>query len=374
MKQWAIGLMSNDEKRNILDQHKSLYNGYRTMQPEVSNTQPLYVQDFANDKGGITVNNKFEVKPYMNVGINEQVEKKSSCSECGGVMMEGECSECGWKGGEMEEETQQVKNLKNVEDLNLSDKFDYVEQELDELGTDELIKGKKYKFKHPEFPDEIEYDDEYQSKDDDEKFYKFKGKDFHVMPKKGVEFFIDNLDEDDAVDADALQSVTGQEAPHMYDDMAPDGMDDDSDDDRKMMADGEMDETNQGNPYDNKQRAYTFKSKGPKDSGDAFSIKAHDMDLDDEEVQKPFDFGSNGPMREFESMESAWSDDEDDDLAILDYNQDDDLEDDSWEEITAHDSDDEDEMVLDLDEDIRESVISQKNRIVEMMNRMKGFN
>ena len=311
MKQWAIGLMSNDEKRNILDQHKSLYNGYRTMQPEVSNTQPLYVQDFANDKGGITVNNKFEVKPYMNVGINEQVEKKSSCSECGGVMMEGECSECGWKGGEMEEETQQVKNLKNVEDLNLSDEFDYVEQE---------------------------------------------------------------MGEDDAVDVDALQSVTGQEAPHMYDDMAPDGMDDDSDDDRKMMADGEMDETNQGNPYDNKQRAYTFKSKGPKDSGDAFSIKAHDMDLDDEEVQKPFDFGSNGPMREFESMESAWSDNEDDDLAILDYNQDDDLEDDSWEEITAHDSDDEDEMVLDLDEDIRESVISQKNRIVEMMNRMKGFN
>jgi hypothetical protein len=124
MKTWGIGLMSNEEKRSILDQHKSLYDGYRTMLPQVSNTQPLYVQDFANDKGGITVNNKFIVKPYTNMGINESLEKESMCSECGGMVYEGECSECGWK-GDMGEETQQVKNLRKVEDLNLSDKFDY---------------------------------------------------------------------------------------------------------------------------------------------------------------------------------------------------------------------------------------------------------
>jgi hypothetical protein len=135
-----------------------------------------------------------------------------------------------------------------------------------------------------------------------------------------------------------------------------------------MMADGEMYETNQGNPYDNKERAYTFTSKGPKDSGDAYSIKADDMDLDDEEVQKPFDFASNGAMREFDQMESAW-DDDDDDLAILDYNQDDDYDDnDSWEEITS------DEDSLDIDDDIRESFLKQKDRIVEMLNRMKSFN
>jgi len=116
--------MANDEKRNILDQNKSVYNGYKTMQPQVSNTQPLYVQDFATDKEGITVNNKFNVKKYMNVGINEQVEKEESmCSECGGVMMEGECSEGGWK-GDRGEETKQVKDLKNVDDLNLYNKFD----------------------------------------------------------------------------------------------------------------------------------------------------------------------------------------------------------------------------------------------------------
>jgi hypothetical protein len=202
--------------------------------------------------------------------------------------------------------------------------------------------------------------------------YKFKSKDntTHMMPNKSIEYFMDNLDEDDAFDADALQNLTGQKAPHMSDDMAPDGMDDDSDYDRKMMADGEMDETNQGSPYDNRERAYTFKSRGPKDSGDAYSIKADDMDLDDEEVKKPFNFASNGAVREFDQMESAFDDDEDDDLAILNYNQDEDDYDDndSWEEITS------DKDSLDIDDDIRESVNKQKGLILEMMNRMKGRN
>jgi hypothetical protein len=279
MKQWALGLMSNDEKRNILDQHKTLYNGYKTMQPQVSNTQPLYTQDFANDKGGVTVNNKGEVKRYMNVGINEQVEKESMCSECGGMMYEGECSECGYNGGEMGEEMQQVKDLENVEDLNLSDKFDYTEEE---------------------------------------------------------------MYEDDAIDADALQNLTGQEAPHMSDDMAPDGMDDDSDNDRGMMADSEVEEQVGGGsaPYTNYssiKEPYTFISGGPiKEVGD------DDMD-DGEELYPVF---SND---EFKGMSKKSKD----------------MEDDEWEEI---------DIFNEVDEDLKESVVKQKNRIMEMMNRMKGYN
>jgi hypothetical protein len=72
------------------------------MQPQVSNTQPLTVYDFACDKEVMVVNNKGEVKRYTNMGINEQVEKKSMC-ECGGEMYEGECMECGYSEGEMEE-------------------------------------------------------------------------------------------------------------------------------------------------------------------------------------------------------------------------------------------------------------------------------
>jgi hypothetical protein len=66
--------MTNDERTNILDQHKTIYDGYVTEYAQGENKQPLYVQDFANDKGGITVNNKGEVKPYTNMGINESID------------------------------------------------------------------------------------------------------------------------------------------------------------------------------------------------------------------------------------------------------------------------------------------------------------
>jgi len=63
--------MTNEEKSNILDQHKEVYDGYVTNYSQ-TNTQPLYVQDLANDKQGLTVNNKGVVSTYKNVGINEQ--------------------------------------------------------------------------------------------------------------------------------------------------------------------------------------------------------------------------------------------------------------------------------------------------------------
>lgn len=46
----------------------------------------------------------------------------------------------------------------------------------------------------------------------------------------------DDVTDKDALGADSLQNLTGQDAPHMANDMAPDGMDDDSDDDRNMMG------------------------------------------------------------------------------------------------------------------------------------------
>jgi len=51
----------------------------------------------------------------------------------------------------------------------------------------------------------------------------------------------DDVDDKDALGADALQNLTGQDAPHMANDMAPDGMDDDSDNNRKMMGMSEAD-------------------------------------------------------------------------------------------------------------------------------------
>ena len=62
--------VTKEEKENILDKHKEIYDGYVTQyaKPE---EQPLYVQDFANDKKGITVNANGDVTEYKNVGINE---------------------------------------------------------------------------------------------------------------------------------------------------------------------------------------------------------------------------------------------------------------------------------------------------------------
>lgn len=67
--------MSQAEKNDILDKHKTIYDGYVTQYGQQPNTQPLYVQDFANDKGGITVNNKGEVMSYTNMNINEDIDR-----------------------------------------------------------------------------------------------------------------------------------------------------------------------------------------------------------------------------------------------------------------------------------------------------------
>lgn len=70
MAQYFFG-MTQAEKNDILEQHKTIYDGYVTEYGQGSNETPLYVQDFANDKQGITVSNKGVVKPYTNMGINE---------------------------------------------------------------------------------------------------------------------------------------------------------------------------------------------------------------------------------------------------------------------------------------------------------------
>lgn len=352
MKIWGIGQISDDERKDILDKHKSLYDGYRTLQPQYSNEQPLTVWNAAGDSKGLTVNNKGEVKHYTNMNINESVEMEldeDNMCECGGMMYEGECSECGWKMEDVGEQTQQVKDLDHVEDLNMDDSFDYVQGSTNKTDS------------------------------------------FKV-----------STHEDSSVDALAMQDVTGQEAPHMATDMAPDGMDDDSDNDRKMMADGEMEEQG-GNAddmdVDDVASAYNFVSGGPMagmdfpnyaddEAGDEdFSDSTDEIDEDsfmdlidaDSDLEMQRDELEEEP--EFESMESAWNEEEVEEqmglysekepahhfksggpqqhmgpLARINDGEIEEDEDSSWEEI---------------DEDLQESFIKQKDRIMEMMNRMK---
>lgn len=390
---FSANRMSDSEKEDILKQHRTLYDGYRTMQPHVNNEQPLYVQDFAKDKVGVTLNNKGVAKPYTNVGINEQVESKEVCDECGSLMMEGECMECGWKGevGAMEEETGHLDDIYNVEDLG-DNEFDYVEGGGNDYGTFEKMHHMK-KIKNEQTEDDYEDPD---NEDDG----------FEDLQAQGGEMY--------------EQGYTGGgNAPDM--------------------------------DISNIDPAYDFESDGPEMGDEPYDVKADDMDLDSEEVGKAYDFQSNGPDSvyptegmldeddDFEFMESAFNDDEleeandisgvqgiygdmepafdfdskgpgsagpyqtsswseeetkeqylpkhvwnklhrkndaekkgedydENELVMSDYEDYGDMKDKSWEEITAITGDDE---FSNVDEDIKESFIKQKNRITEMFVRMK---
>jgi hypothetical protein len=202
---------TNEERSNILDQHKKIYDGLQTMQSQMKNPMDLYVQDFANDKEGITVNSKGEVKKYTNTKIHEQLdipyptvdgievemtEGSEMCEQCGGQMTEGICEQCG---------TEEVKGIGGSSD------FDYVgEEELDELGTDELVKGKNYKLNFPSFDDEVEFDDEYEDKSGGNKMYKFKGKKHgsHLMPGKHIEDYMVDIEDEEIKESVTLERNT----------------------------------------------------------------------------------------------------------------------------------------------------------------------
>ena len=156
---FGLGQLSAAEKSDILDQHKSLYNGYQTMQPQVSNTQPLYTYDFAGDKDGLVVNNKGEVKKYTNMGINEQVEEKEMCEQCGGRMTEGICEQCG--SGDMEEGVGKLDDIYDVNDLGDND-FDYVEGGGNDYGTFEKMHHMKKIKSEGEYEDPDNEDDGFE--------------------------------------------------------------------------------------------------------------------------------------------------------------------------------------------------------------------
>jgi hypothetical protein len=323
---YSLGQLSNSEKSDILNKHKEIYNGYRKVWEPVANEQPLYTQDFANDKEGLVVTNKGNVKAYTNYGINEQTETN-------------------------------------------------------EIDVKDLMKGKKYKYQTPAFEDDIEFEREVTYPQGSE-HYSFKGDKGHghLMGKSHIEDYLSDVEEgiydvqkkftgkfdyteeemredvtdDDAFAKDSLSDYTGQEPTHDADDMAPDGMDDDSDYDRKMMGMTEEDE------YEVMTSSFEDMNEitGP---GPNYS-----------EIEPAYDFVSDGPMQEDELEEG-----------FFDYSNDEEFEDlyDYDEKETAFDRlrrrpDDVEDIDFEEieDSDIRESLIKQKNKINEMFSRMSRYN
>ena len=473
---FGLGQLSAAEKSDILNQHKSVYNGYQTMQPQVSNTQPLTVYDFAGDKDGMVVNNKGEVKKYTNMGINEQVEQKEVCDECGSMIMDGMCTECNYGhmeeseldegnmcecGGEMyegvcnecgygamEEETGHLDDIYDEEDLNPSAGFDYIEGssndvdtfegmhknlykeqddaeyddddfmnyepsynedgvedddneddgfedinasevtdgEMDEIDVKDLVKGKKYRYKSPSHQADVEFGDEHEYHDGGN-MYGFKGGDTgYSLGKRSVEDFISHLDDDDDFPELDEQGYTGGgNAPDM--------------------------------DLSNVEPGYDFESDGP----DQFQKSFDELEVedDDEEPEEgPYNFESDGPNsgypvfeddmyayepeKMYETMESAWADDEiyEDHVEMPMESEELDEQPDisgvqgiygamkkaynfdsegpgkggPYQEFSYESELDEEDDFEEVDEDLKESLINQKNKITEMFNRMSRYN
>ena len=478
---FGLGQLSAAEKSDILNQHKSLYNGYQTMQPQVSNTQPLTVYDFAGDKDGMVVNNKGEVKKYTNMGINEQVETKEVCDDCGAMIMDGMCTECNYGhmeeseleegnmcecGGEMyegvcnecgygamEEETGHLDDIYDEEDLNPTAGFDYIEgssndvdtfegmhknlykeqysdndfedfessytqdgvddtdneddgfedinasevtdSELDEIDVKDLIKGKKYRYKTPSHQDDIEFGDEHEYHDGGNMYGFRSGDTGYSLGKRGVEDFVSHLDDEDEELYE--QGYTGGgNAPDMDLSNVDPGYDFESDgpdqfqssfDELEVEDDGEEPET----------PAFDFESGGP-NSG--YPIFEDDM------------YGYN-PEKDYETMESAWADeveegvnspaykgpegyddssdsytdelDEQPDISgaqgiygamkkAYDFDSDGPGKAGPYQEFSYESELDEEDDFEEVDEDIRESFLAQKNKINEMFNRFNKYN
>jgi hypothetical protein len=454
---FGLGQLSAAEKSDILDQHKSVYNGYQTMQPQVSNTQPLTVYDFAGDKEGLVVNNKGEVKKYTNMGINEQVETNKVCEQCGGTMKENVCEQCeesvyedeeidenwgtvariaapiavNYLSSKMEEETGHLDDIYKVRDLNLKKgDYDYVEGggndygtfekahhmknikneqeddddfmdyessytqdgvddtdneddgyedmnasevtdgEMDEIDVKDLIKGKKYRYKTPSHQDDIEFGDEYEYHDG-KNMYGFKGGNTgYSLGKQSVEDFINNLDDEDEELYE--QGYTGGgNAPDM--------------------------------DLSNIDPGYDFESDGPEQFQKSFDEL--EVEDEDEESEKPaFDFESGGPNsgypvfeddmygydpeKDYETMESAWADDElteQPDISgaqgiygamkkAYDFDSEGPGKAGPYQEFSYESELDEEDDFEEVDEDIRESFLIQKNKINEMFNRFNKYN
>ena len=381
---FGLGQLSSEEKSDILDQHKSVYNGYQTMQPQVSNTQPLTVYDFAGDKDGVTVNNKGEVKKYTNMGINEQVESKSVCEQCGGTMKENVCEQCGtneeieegdsdWDATLMdglEEETGKLSDIYNVEDLNSDAGFDYIEGGSNDVDTFEGMHKNLYK---EGMAYVIGSDGEPRSMKPGGKFSAFSPEDFEDDEEDMVDYENDDNEDDGFLDDEldeqgGYRKVTSDPIEPAYD-FVSGGPDDvypvnEYETMESAFADDEIDEVDvsgsQGT-YSDMEPPYDFDSKGPGKAGpyQRFSFEG------EMEEGMAYVIGSDGEPRNKKPGEkfSAFSlEDFDDDFGFATHNGDfdgDDSEEEEWEEI---------------DTDLQEGFKNQKNKIIEMFNRFNKYN
>jgi hypothetical protein len=184
--------MTNEEKSNILDQHKTIYDGYVTSYAQQPKEQPLYTQDFANDKKGLTVNNKGVVTAYKNMGINEMKHDGKST----GLFSEEEPKEGHISPGSQFEPEESFESEDKDDDYYVS-----LGEQLDMIGDgdDDLEHGV---FGHDDESDMVLVSPEVNFDDDDDEFMDY-GDD------EEMEFNIDDtmFDDDDNIDDEEVEGL-----------------------------------------------------------------------------------------------------------------------------------------------------------------------
>jgi hypothetical protein len=279
-----------------------------------------------------------------------------------------------------------------------------------EVTDSEMEKGKKYKYKTPSFEDELEYEDEFKDKlGSSAPMFKFKGKNAsgHMLSKKDIERFLTAMDEQSGL-ADYLD--TDDQPGYDFKSGGPDEFGDDTysekaddmdldDEDVRPAFDFESEGPGMGsaypvNEYDEMESAWADDEieegvnspayKGPEgydDSCDCYPDEIDEVDISGVQgiygaMDPAYDFDSEGPGKagpyqefSYESEDKDGDDYEEDELKV-DFDKFDPRTK-SWEEIKAHTGDDE---WSEIDEDLQESFINQKNKITEMFNRFNKYN
>lgn len=462
--------MTPEERESILDKHKHVYNGYQTLQPNIPNPQPLYVQDYANDKEGITVSNKGKVMSYRNQNINESIKEGNMCEQCGSMMNEGEtCEQCESRyesikegemceqcGGTMSEGKCKVCNkykkydvdLYDVEDLNPKNKFDYVEgidfDDIDmEIPSDEdpsfdidgnyLGMSKRNKDMESSELDEIKFGDLELDKPYSMKFTKFDEPNFpkydkkmkytgkiHYKDGKPMHGFSSLEDEpswasftgDDEEELKDVYPIDLEEMESNYDYKAPayqfksngpiDAYDEDDKnyfedtvdvfDDEDLQAGRAFSDMGDKDEWSDEKILMSLRSNSNKSMGTDTSI---DMDLSD--VKEPYTFASGGPGRSigvYEELDEESSakmgsyankslKELQNELARLNAKADEHKEKDENLPVdikmklnqvrNAIQAKRKSKVEEEVDEDLKESFIKQKNKITEMFNRIQKY-
>jgi hypothetical protein len=256
----------------------------------------------------------------------------------------------------LEEETGHLDDIYNVNDLNPNSGFDYIEGGSNDVDTFEGMHKNLYK---EGMAYVIGSDGEPRSMKPGGKFSAFSPEDFEDDEEEDMVDYENDDNEDDGFIDDQLDEQGGY---------------------RKVTDD----------PI---EPSYDFKNKGPEQFGDdTYSIKADDMDLDDEEEWGAFDFTSGGPddvypVNEYETMESAFSDEIDEvDVSgsqgiygdmdpAYDFDSDGPGKGGPYQEFSYEsEMDEEEEEWEEIDEDLQESFHTQKNKIMEMFNRFNKYN